>query len=207
MTDLVTDRAGPAPSPAARYILTGAPGSGKTTILRSLHETIRHVPEPAREILAEQRSANGRGTPDQDAALFLDLLLRRSIEKYDLAQTSDHPLLYDRGVPDCVGYAVRLGVDPAPAILAAAKYRYHPEVLVLEPWEAIYTTDDERRMSFADSVAFHENLLDGYRSAGYTLVPVPQGTVESRAVFIGEFLGRLTASPSGASVAPPPNLL
>jgi predicted ATPase len=178
-------------SDVTRYILTGAPGSGKTTILRKLEAGIRTVAEPAREILANQKLVHGRGTPDQDPSLFLNLLLRRSIEKYDAVQGSDGPVLYDRGIPDCVGYAVRLGADPEPAIAASAKYRYHPEVLVLEPWREIYTKDDERTMSFAESVKFNENLLEGYRQAGYTLIPVPRDTIEGRAAFISDFINRV----------------
>jgi predicted ATPase len=195
-------------SDVTRYILTGAPGSGKTTILRKLEAGIRTVQEPAREILANQRLIHGRGTPDQDPALFLNLLLRRSIEKYDAVQNTEGPVLYDRGIPDCVGYAVRLGVDPEPAIAASAKYRYHPEVLVLEPWREIYTKDDERTMSYAESVKFNENLLDGYRNSGYTLISVPQGTIESRAAFISDFINRVgVPSPSQDPAEPPANLL
>jgi predicted ATPase len=197
VTDLPSPNPNPTPSPGpapslsvARYILTGAPGSGKTTILRHLPIGIRHAAEPAREILAEQRCARGRGTPDQDPALFLDLLLRRSIEKYAQAEASRTPVLYDRGIPDCVGYAVHLGVDPAPGIMAAATYRYHPKVLVLEPWEEIYTTDEERKMSFAQALEFHEALLDGYRKAGYALIPVPRDSIEGRAAFIRKFISR-----------------
>jgi predicted ATPase len=65
------------------YVLTGAPGSGKTAILDRLIGEIRCVGEPAREILAEQRSTGGAGTHDRDPSLFVDLLLRRSIEKHE----------------------------------------------------------------------------------------------------------------------------
>ena len=47
------------------FILTGAPGSGKTTILDRLGNEFRCVNEPAREILAEQRATGGSGMWDQ----------------------------------------------------------------------------------------------------------------------------------------------
>jgi predicted ATPase len=68
------------------HILTGAPGSGKTAILDGVGADIRCVGEPAREVLPEQRSAGGAGTPDRDPWLFVDLLLRRSIDKQEAAQ-------------------------------------------------------------------------------------------------------------------------
>jgi predicted ATPase len=189
-----------------RLILTGAPGGGKTAILARIGQRIRTVAEPAREVLADERAAGGRGTPDQDAGRFVELLLARSIEKYqgrgrrgaagfgDSADfggsAANRPVLYDRGIPDCIGYAVHLGADPSPSIEAAARYRYHPQVLVLDPWEAIYTTDDERKMTYAQAVGFHEELLDGYRNAGYELITVPRASIEERIAFIREFIAR-----------------
>jgi predicted ATPase len=170
------------------HILTGAPGSGKTAILDLLGAGIRCVGEPAREILAEQRSAGGAGTPDGDRSLFMDLLLRRSIDKHEAARRWEEPALFDRGVPDCVAYAVMLGVDPAPSILASGTYRFHHEVLVLEPWEEIYTVDDERTMSFADTIPFHAALVDAYERTGYTLIEVPRDSVENRATFVRDLI-------------------
>jgi predicted ATPase len=201
-----------------RFILTGAPGGGKTAILARIGPGIRTVAEPAREILAEERAAGGRGTPDQDPQRFVELLLARSIEKYqghgrhedpNLAGSGNpaeadgaenQPVLYDRGIPDCVGYAVHLGADASPSIEAAARYRYHPQALVLEPWEAIYTTDDERKMTYAQAVGFHRKLLDGYRSAGYELITVPRAPIEQRISFIRTFIAKAeSATCPGAS--------
>jgi predicted ATPase len=172
------------------YILTGAPGSGKTAILDHLAGGIRCLGEPAREILAEQRSAGGSGTPDRDPSLFVDLLLRRSIDKHRAAQGWEGPAIFDRGVPDCVAYATLMGVDPAPSVLASQTYRYHSEVLVLRPWEEIYRVDDERTMSFADTAPFHRALTDAYERAGYILVEVPRDSIEGRAAFVRDVVAR-----------------
>ncbi len=68
------------------FILTGAPGSGKSTILDTLGGDIRVMGEPAREVLAEQRAIDGDGTHDRDRSLFVALLLQRSIDMYEAAQ-------------------------------------------------------------------------------------------------------------------------
>ena len=64
------------------------------------------------------------------------------------------------------------------------RYRYHDQVLMLQPWEEIYTVDDERTMSFADTFPFHDALVDAYERTGYIMVEVPRGSVEHRAAFV-----------------------
>ena len=166
------------------HILTGAPGSGKTAILDTIGAELICVGEPAREIIAEQRAIGGDGTSDRNASLFVDLLLQRSIEKHVAAQIGTAPVLFDRGVPDCIAYASVMGIDPSPSVRAAEQYRYRDEVFLLEPWEEIYTVDDERTMSFADTFPFHDALVDAYERAGYVMVEVPRGSVERRVAFI-----------------------
>jgi predicted ATPase len=142
------------------------------------------VDEPAREVLAEQRAIGGTGTWDKDPSLFVHLLLQRSTEKYEAARNTGGTVIFDRGVPDCVAYALRAEVDPTPSLAAIDECRYRPYVLFLEQWSNIYETDEERVMSFDDTVSFSETLGEVYERSGYTLVVVPYGSVEDRAAFV-----------------------
>jgi len=170
------------------FLLTGAPGAGKTAILDAVGDMVRRVGEPAREILAEFRAAGDARTHDRDWTEFVALLLRRSIRNHDEAARLDGRSLFDRGVPDCIAYASVLGVDPEPSERAALTYRYNAEVLVLEPWEEIYSTDDERTMSFSQTLDFHAAVVDAYDRTGYRLVTVPKDTVAARAAFVADFI-------------------
>ena len=171
-------------------ILTGAPGSGKTAILNALRGDIRCYDEPARQILAEQRASGGDGTPEQNAAKFVDLLLQRSIANHADPRLHGGPVLFDRGVPDCIAYAQILGTDPMPSAQAAAVHRYHPVALVTKPWEEIYTTDDERKMTFDHALEFQRWIELLYEASGYTLVEVPRSSIEQRAAFVRGFLAK-----------------
>ena len=171
-------------SPSALFILTGAPGSGKTAVLNRLRDQFTCVDEPAREILAEQRSTGGKGTWDQDPSLFVHLLLQRSIDNHGTAGRSEGPVIFDRGIPDCIVYAVLAGVDVGPSLEAAATYRYHPHVLFIEPWEAIYETDEERVMTFQDTVSFSESLKEVYERVGYVLDIIQRGSISDRAASV-----------------------
>jgi predicted ATPase len=149
----------------------------------------RCVPEPAREVLAEQRATGGDGIPDRNATRFVDLLLQRSIENHRAASCREGATLFDRGVPDCVAYAEWLGADPGPSVAAARLHRYNPRVLVARPWEEIYGTDDERKMTYAATLEFHLLLERAYANAGYTLVEIPRGSIEDRTAFVVKFFG------------------
>ena len=144
--------------------------------------------EPAREILEEQRSVGGAGTPDRDPSLFVDLLLQRSIDIHEAAKRWEGSVLFDRGVPDCIAYATLVGTDPTPSVLASEVYRYHTEVLVLEPWEEIYVGDEDRTMSFAETLEFQAAIEDAYERAGYDLLQVPRESVENRAALVRDFI-------------------
>jgi len=155
------------------------------------------VAEPAREILAEQRATGGTATAELDPARFVELLLERSIEKHRAASREAAPTMFDRAVPDCIAYAEQLEVDPEPSRLAAATIRYAPRILVLEPWEAIYTTDDERRMPFEATIPFHERIVSAYETLGYEAVIIPRVGLSDRVAFVLEELERARRDASG----------
>ncbi|HET9941454.1 MAG TPA: AAA family ATPase [Candidatus Eisenbacteria bacterium] len=173
-------------SETRRIVVTGAPGTGKTAILSAI-TGIDIVPEPARIVLAEQRALDETGTPERDPRRFVELLLGRSIENHRNAKAGK-PVLFDRGVPDCIAYALLLGADPEPCIQATSRYRYEATVLVARPWAEIYTTDDERKMTFDATLEFQRLIEEAYLGAGYMLVEIPRGKLEERAAFVRHFL-------------------
>jgi predicted ATPase len=180
------------------FVLTGAPGSGKTTVLNALAELgLPVVDEPARQVLAEQRSIDGAGVPERDPRLFVELLLSRALYQHRRHSGQQGPLLFDRGLPDVIGYARLFGVPDGPATAAAERYRYNRQVFLAPALPEIYCRDDERTLSFEAARAFGERIRQAYEALGYEIVVLPQTTPELRARFILEQVAQRPAARTG----------
>lgn len=168
-------------------IITGAMGSGKSTALKLLKAAgLTVVEEPAREILAEQRSIEDEGVPEKNPKLFTQLLLSRAIYQYKQMQGSNDTVIFDRGIPDNIAYAQLFKLNYLPAHHATKLYRYNSNVFVFPGWEEIYTTDDERIMSFESAKTFGDAVQKIYKEFGYNLIEVPRISPHERAEFIKE---------------------
>lgn len=167
------------------FVLTGAMGAGKSTILRQLRILgFTCVDEPAREILKEQRAINGDGVYDKDKKLFKELMLSRSLLRYSQMTDRHFPCFFDRGIPDNIAYARLFGLDDSADSKAADIYRYNTHVFWLPAWKEIYATDDERTISFEEAHKFGEDISAIYKKLGYNLIKVPFDTPSSRTKFI-----------------------
>ncbi|HEX6287227.1 MAG TPA: AAA family ATPase [Acidimicrobiia bacterium] len=174
-----------------RHILTGAPGTGKTTVLELLATRYVTVTEPAREVIAEHMAATGETTLDHRPESFVEKLIERSLRDYESASDTEITL-FDRGLPDCAAYAAIFGLDEAPTLEIASKYRYESPVFMTRPWRAIYTTDEMRRATYQQVEAFHEILRQVYLRLDYEIAEVPQISPGGRAAFIEERLGQVS---------------
>lgn len=167
------------------YIITGAPGTGKTTLIEKLEEKFSIVNEPAREIINEQKLSAGSGLWEQDRELFTQLLQERSISNFENSK-KDIITFFDRGVPDVSAYADFGGVKLDMIERNIEKYQYNHKVFLLGPWQDIYVKDDERSMDFESIVEFDRLLRSAYK--GYDIIEVPKVSTEMRVSFILEHI-------------------
>lgn len=168
-----------------RYVVTGAPGTGKTTVVSLLAGQFATVDEPARGLLRRYAVDGGGPNPlDREPHRFLRLLVEQSIRDFN-SVTDSTVAFFDRGLPDCAAYAAVYGLDPGPLLeRAAADFRYDSPVFIAPPWQKIYTQDALRRATFAQVEAFHLHLRSAYLELGYELVELPMASAEGRASVI-----------------------
>ncbi len=94
------------------------------------------------------------------------------------------PIFFDRGIPDLLAYAKHFGVDMASIHSACQQYKYRTDVFFMPAWEKIYTQDEERRMSFKETHVFGNLTHTSYSQAGYKIINMPLGSVNTRLDFI-----------------------
>ncbi|MER6948756.1 AAA family ATPase [Nonomuraea sp. NPDC000554] len=166
-------------------VITGGPGSGKSTLIRHLAgRGFATKPEAGRAVIQDQVAISGPALPWSDPGLFAELMLAWDLRSYREA-SRDEPVLFDRGLVDTVGYLVLLG-RPVPRHLdaAARTFRYHPRVFAAPPWPEIYEQDSERRQSLDEAERTYEACVAAYAGYGYEVVTLPRAPVEQRARFV-----------------------
>ena len=96
------------------FVVTGGPGSGKTTLIDALAQAgcARSI-EAGRGVIQDQVAIGGPALPWRDPQAFAELMLCWEMRSYHLAQEQAGPVFFDRGVPDVIGYLRMLGL-PVP---------------------------------------------------------------------------------------------
>lgn len=168
-----------------RYILTGAPGAGKTMIADQLAaHGFATVAEAATDIIAEDQ-AKGIDAPWEQPA-FLDKIT--ALQEERIASCTDPLQIHDRSPICTYALAVHLGV-PVPAGLERLLDRIATErifartVFLIESLDTIEATA-ARRIGLEHAKRFGALHAKIYTDLGYDLVPVAAAPVEARTAFL-----------------------
>lgn len=167
-----------------RYVITGASGGGKSTLLAALAaKGLQTVPEAGRQIVREQTAAGGNALPQENPQSFAKLLFERSLAAYDRAPDGD--VFFDRSFIEPLAFLRQSGLPVPPEWDVALRQRRLAEpVFVAPPWEEIYKTDAERTHDFTFAIADHSANVAAYKAEGYRLINLPKAPVSERVNFV-----------------------
>lgn len=168
------------------HVITGGPGSGKTSLIEALAaQGLNHMPEAGRAIIQDQVDIGGTALPWADREAFAQMMLAWELRSYREAIDSPGPVIFDRGIPDVIGY-LKLCELPVPPTLqrAARQRRYARKVFIAPFWPEIFRQDSERKQTPAEAEATYSAMVDAYTDLGYDLVALPMASVAARAAFV-----------------------
>jgi len=167
-----------------KFILTGAPGAGKTAILRQLElEGFGVVEEAATDVISLWQ-AQGIAQPWTDPS-FLEAVV--GLQKRRQVRTASEAVeiqFHDRSVICTAALAAYLG-HPACDLLSRELERieaesiYRKQVFFIRNLGFIKPTE-ARRISFEESLRFEQIHEETYRTFGFEIVSIEPGSLAER---------------------------
>lgn len=178
-------------------VVTGGPGSGKTTLVEAFsHLGYPTVPEAAIAVIAELNERLGveeqktwRRTHRQE---FQELVARRQAKNEAELSPGMHATFLDRGRFDGLAYCHHFGDDIPEVVIKIANEGHYDHVLLLEtlPEEIFAERGETGRMSNrTDSLAIRDQIEDIYIKSGFSLVHIPVMPVKDRVRMALDTLG------------------
>ena len=164
------------------YVITGAPCSGKTTVINALAAAgYTTVSEVARAYI-DRRLANGEtiaSIKSDPLAFERHILLEKC--RIEHRMSKEKLIVFDRAVPDSIAYFQLEGLAIEEPLAHSYEVRYK-NVFLFEP----LTFEPDAVRSENQSVAARiENLIDqAYSRLGYALIRVPKLSIQRRLDFV-----------------------
>ncbi len=167
-----------------RYIITGAPSTGKTTLIQALSQQGFHCKEEvSRRVIIAQQQVNGNKTPWEDVSGFTQLVYTQTVK--ELAIDDSQITFVDRGLPDNMAY-LKLHKKAIPNNFLDFNYKkyYHDTVFLLPLWKTIYKQDPQRLQNFEEARKLQDLLLETYLQLGFNINLLEKDTVSNRVSYI-----------------------
>ena len=173
------------PSLKKKYIITGAPGTGKTTTINLLKNTISCMDEVARKVILDEQKNNSNGVPWEDINRFSDLVFNVTSKELLISDA----LICDRSLLDLEAY-LALENKTIPNYLQRFPYQdtYHNTVFFAPTWFDIYCQDGQRLQEFDYCLKLEKVLLEQYKNKGFNIVILPKYSVEKRTKLILKYI-------------------
>lgn len=160
-----------------KYIITGAPGTGKTTLINLLKDTVPCMDEVSRRVIIDEQKNNRNGMPWEDIHRFTDLVFELTTN--ELLNTNTQ--ICDRSLLDLEAY-LTVANKPIPNYLKSFPYKkhYHTTVFFAPTWFEIYCQDAQRLQEFDYCLTLEKSLLAQYTKKGFEIIMLPKTSVTTR---------------------------
>jgi predicted ATPase len=168
------------------YVITGAPCSGKSSVIRELQgRGYQVVHEVARAYIdAEMAKGKRLAQIKSDVFAFESRILYQKMA-IEASLSTQATIFFDRGVPDSIAYFKFTGLDSKEPEEESRRVRYNKIFL----FDRLRFETDAVRAETDHLAATIEQLIEkSYGMLGYDIVRVPLLTVEERADYILKYV-------------------
>jgi predicted ATPase len=182
-----------------RVIFTGAPGAGKTVLLRALElDGFAVVEEAATDVIALEQ-AKGVDAPWLTGD-FIDKVLTLQTLRANRVAAHPGPVLFDRSPYCTLALARYLGVTPPDALLEELnrieEQAIYDRSVVFVGSLGFITATPARRIGLEEAARFAALHREVYEAHGYRLIDLPAAPVEAR---VGKVCDALGLDPPGGA--------
>ncbi len=164
-----------------RFVLSGGPGVGKTTLINVLRDRgYVVVSETARLIIEKEKKKMSDVLPWKNLFKFQEAVALEQLVREE--EVGGDNIFFDRSLVDGHAYCLLDGVSSPKIINENARSRYK-KVFILDPLST-YETDSVRYENELMAKALHEAIREAYLYFGYNPVMVPVLDPEARADYV-----------------------
>ena len=163
-------------------VITGAPCSGKTAVIRMLEQRGYQVVHEVARAYIDQELLKGKTLSEIKAdewAFERHILMEKHRIEAQLA--SDKIIFFDRAVPDSIAYYKLNELNPAEPLEKSREVRYQNIFLFKS---LAFLTDPVRSENEKTAHRLAQLIEESYQSLGYEIIHVPLLSVEDRTEFI-----------------------
>ncbi len=165
-----------------KYVLTGGPCTGKTTLIKFLKTLGYQVVTEVAPIIMREERAKGKTIPWQDLVYFQNRVLDRQLHfesKLNLLPSA----FVDRGALDSLAYFGLFKTTPSKDFIDKVLSNKYEGVFLLD-FLPFYRTNVLRIESLNIAKEIHRLLKKTYLKYGYKVISVPALDVSKRANFV-----------------------
>ncbi len=169
-----------------RIVISGAPGTGKTSIINKLENKGYIVfPEISREIILKYKNLGQDQLFLIDPIKFSKILLTKRISQFNMSNSlNSKNIFFDRGIPDILAYLNYKKISGEKDFKQASMKFKYDYIFIADPWKDIYKNDKQRYESFEESKIISKYIKKTYSENGYDYIKLPFSSVEDRINFI-----------------------